>query len=115
MFGLRAAEGGLARNHTLSREEQFDQDFAFPDLDERVRTRLGEDGPRIVLAEPVAGPFGTDVRTFNLPAHLFRGKLPGKEEIEAARAEPAPAGGLLLHVGDHRLTYDRTGIRSGHA
>ena len=115
VFGLRAAEAGVARNHTLSREEQFDQDLAFPDLDERVRTRLGEDGPRIVLAEPVTGPFGTDVRTFNLPAHLFRGAHPGKEEIDAARAEPAPAGGLLLLVGGHRLAYDRTGIRSGHA
>ena len=115
VFGLGAAEAGVARNHTLSREEQFDQDLAFPDLDERVRTRLGEDGPRIVLAVPVTGPFGTDVRTFNLPAHLFRGKLPGKEEIEAARAEPAPAGGLLLQVGGHGLTYDRTGIQSRHA
>ncbi len=114
VFGLRAAKGGVARKNALTREEQFDEGLAFPDLDERVRTRLGEDGPRIVLADPVTGPFGTDVRTFNLPAHLFRGKLPGKEEIEAARAEPVP-GGLLLQVGGRGLTYDRTGIRSRHA
>ena len=111
VFGLRAAEGGVARNHALTREEPFDADLAFPDLDERVRTRLGEDGPRIVLANPVTGPFGTDVRTFNLPAHLFHGPLPGKEEIEATRAEPVPTGGLLLHIGGHRLTYDRTGVQ----
>ena len=59
----------------------------------------------------MTGPFGTRVQTFNLPAHLFRRALPGKEEIEAVRAEPAPAGSLTLHVGSHRLTYDRTGIR----
>ena len=89
--------------------------WLFPDLDEKVRTRLGEDGPRIVLADPVPGPFGTPVQTFNLPAHLFRGAQPGKEEIKAARAEPVPAGGLILKVGGLNLTYDRTGIRSGHA
>ena len=115
VFGLRAAEAGIARTHALSREEPFDEDLAFPDLDEKVRTRLGEDGPRIVLADPVPGPFGTPVQTFNLPAHLFRGAQPGKEEIKAARAKPVPAGGLILKVGGRNLTYDRTGIRSGHA
>ena len=55
VFGLRAAEAGIARTHALSREEPFDEDLAFPDLDEKVRTRLGEDGPRIVLADPVPG------------------------------------------------------------
>ena len=111
VFGLRTAEAGVARNHALTREESFDEALAFPDLDVRVRTRLGEDGPRIVLADPVTGPFGTDVQTFNLPAHLFRGKLPRKEDIETAHAEPAPTGGLLLQVGDLRLTYGRTGVQ----
>ena len=60
---------------------------------------------------PVPGPFGTPVQTFNLPAHLFRGTPPGKEEINAARVDPASAGGLILKVGGHRLIYDRTGIR----
>ena len=116
VFGLHAARAGVARNHALIRDEPFDEELVFPDLDEHVRTRLGEDGPRIVLADPVTGPFGADVQTFNLPAHLFRRKPPGKEEIEAARATPASAGSLvLLQVGDHRLTYDRTGIRSAHA
>ncbi|MXZ72929.1 MAG: CRISPR-associated helicase Cas3' [Acidobacteria bacterium] len=110
--GRRAAEAGVAKNHALTRNEPFDEDLVFFDLDEHVRTRLGEDGPRIVLAEPVIGPFGAAVQTFNLPAHLFRGKPPGKEEIEAARAVPAPEGGLVLQVGEHRLTYDRAGIRT---
>ena len=111
--GRRAAKGGVARNHALTRNEPFDDNLVFPDLDERVRTRLGEDGPRIVLAEPVTGPFGGYVRTFNLPAHLFRGGLPTKEQIAAARADPGPENGLLLRVGEHVLTYDRTGVRAG--
>ena len=115
VFGLHAAGAGVARNHALTRDEPFDENLVFPDLDEHVRTRLGEDGPRIVLPDPVAGPFGAGVQTFNLPTHLFRGRPPVKEEIEAAQAVPASAGSLVLQVGDHRLTYDRTGIRSGNA
>ena len=108
--GLAAAERQQARNHTLDRTNPFDE-LSFPDLDEEVRTRLGEDGPRIVLAEPVPGPFGAPVRTFNLPLHLFRagGGLPSKEEIEASRAEATPEG-LILHVGSHAFLYDRKGI-----
>ena len=111
VFGQSTAGAGVARNHALIRDEPFDESLMFPDLDEHVRTRLGEDGPRVVLAQPANGPFGTAVQTFNLPAYLFRGRLPGKEEIEAARAVPRPEGGLVLQVGEHRLTYDRTGIR----
>ena len=111
VFGARAARAGVARNHALTRDEPFDEDLVFPDLDEDVRTRLGEDGPRVVLANPVTGPFGAAVQSFNLPAHLFRGRPPGKEEIDAARAFPVPDGGLVLQVGEHELTYDRTGIR----
>ena len=111
VVGAGAARAGLARKHALTREEQFDEDLVFPDLDERVRTRLGEDGPRIVLPDPVTGPFGTGVQTFNLPAHLFRPAPPSTEDIEAARAEPAHAGALILSVGGHRLTYDRMGVR----
>ena len=110
--GQNAAETGVAINHALTRTEAFNEDLIFPDLDRKVRTRLGEDGPRIELVSPVPGPFGSDVGTFNLPAHLFRRGLPGKEEIEAAKAESAGPGNLVLTVGDHRLIYDRTGIRS---
>ncbi len=115
VVGVRAAGAGVARLHALTRDEPFDENLAFPDVDEQVRTRLGDDGPRIVLANPVTGPFGAPVRTFNLPAHLFRGKVPTKEEIESARTAPATGGGILLRIGEHELCYDRMGIRSARA
>ncbi len=112
VLGRGAAEAGVARQHALTREEDFDEDLIFPDpLDSKVRTRLGEDGPRIELTSPARGPFDGDVRTFNLPAHLFRPNVPGKEEIDGATAKLAESGALVLRVGDHRLHYDRTGIR----
>ena len=112
-YGFAAAERVLARGHLLDRAKPFDEALVFPDLDEKVRTRLGEDGPRIELAEPQPGPFGTVVRTFNLPAHLFSGSdrgLPSKDEINAAYVEPASEG-LILHVGGRVFQYDRLGVR----
>ena len=111
-FGLPAAEAGVARKHAFTRKEEFNEQFVFSDIDEDVRTRLGEDGPRIELAEPVPGPFGTPVRTFNLPAHMFRNGRPAKEDIQNARAEPRE-GGLTLYIGNYMLEYDRTGLRPG--
>lgn len=111
-FGLPAAEKGVAREHAFTRTEPFDERFVFPDPDENIRTRLGEDGPRITLPEPVPGPFGRRVQTFNLPAHMFRGSLPGRDEIEGAHAEVMPDG-LTLRIGDYRFRYDRTGVRHG--
>ena len=112
-YGFAAAERGVARRHLLDRSTPFDDQLVFPDLDEKVRTRLGEDGPRIELAKPQPGPFGVPVRTFNLPAHLFNGPsggLPSKEEIDAAYADRTPAG-IILHVAGRVFEYDRLGVQ----
>ena len=114
-WGFAAAERVLARGHLLDRTKPFDEELVFPDLDEKVRTRLGEDGPRIELEEPQPGPFGVRVRTFNLPAHLFSsggGDLPSTDEIDSAYARPASEG-LTLHVGERVFRYDRRGVRTG--
>ena len=110
--GFAAAERGLARKHVLDRSKRINIKSGFPDLDEKVRTRLGEDGPRIVLTEAVRGPFGRLVRTFNLPAHLFQdvGALLSKDAIDAAHADPTQDG-LVLHVGHQAFRYDRLGVR----
>ena len=111
VVGRVAAERQIARNHLLGRWENFSS-MDFPGNDEQVRTRLGDDGPRIQLAQPVTGPFGQGVTTFNVPAHMFRGRdgLPSGEEIETASADAVP-GGLVLTVGAYCFEYGRAGIR----
>lgn len=112
-FGFAAAERGVARRHLLDRSTPFNECFVFPDLDEKVRTRLGDDGPRIELAEPQPGPFGVAVRTFNLPAHFFMahgGGLPTKEEVEAAYVDRTSRG-LVLQVAGRGFEYDRCGVQ----
>ena len=110
--GRAMAERNVARLHVIDRGKPF-ADLEYLGRDEAVRTRLGEDGPRIKLLEPVMGPFGQRVRTFNLPRHMFRSGdgMPSKEEIEAAWAESSPDG-LILRVGSRSFRYDRAGIRA---
>lgn len=110
--GRHAAKDGIARRNALDRTKEFDDELEFTDDDEKIRTRLGDDGPRVVLTEPAPGPFGHEVETFNLPRHTFKGQLPTRDEIAAARAEPGPAQRtLLIQIGNYTLLYDRTGIR----
>ena len=108
--GTMAAERGIARGHVLDRARGF-ADITFPAAEEHVRTRLGDDGPRIVLRKPVRGPFGSPITTFSLPAHLFRGRdgMPSREEIEDAQAEMED-GCMILAVGSYRFRYGREGI-----
>lgn len=113
IHGLLAAERNLANRHVLDRINScFDSELRFPDdLDETVRTRLGDDGPRIVLDKSSNGPFGGPVRTFNLPSHLFGApsSLPSAQEISEACAVESD-NGLILQVGAHVFSYDQRGI-----
>ena len=110
-FGFAAAEELCARGHSLDRTALFNEALVFPDLDEEVRTRLGDDGPRFTLQDAAAGPFGEPVRTFNLPAHIFGGvqSTPSREELESAILESESAG-ATLRVGSHVFRYDRSGV-----
>lgn len=109
-IGRAAAEQLAAKAHLLDRGRRF-ADLEFPPPDERVRTRLGDDGPHIRLPEPVEGPFGMPVKTFNLPAHLFQipSGLPTRDEIESATLD-GTENGLALRVGSRTFRYDRGGI-----
>ena len=42
----------------LDREEPFDGKLRFPDADEKIMTRLGEEGAILELDPPPKGPFG---------------------------------------------------------
>ena len=75
----------------------------FPD-DEKIRTRLGEEGVRLTLPEGVTGPFGVEVRNLTLPPHWSRG-LSGEEEVEISSQSP-----LAMTVSDRSFAYDATGL-----
>lgn len=78
----------------------------FPD-DERIRTRLGEEGVILTLPEGTVGAFGVPITRLALPAHWSRG-LTGEE---VAGVEPGPP--IRVTVSDRLMTYGPEGLRQG--
>ncbi len=78
----------------------------FPD-DEKIRTRLGEEGVVLRLPEGLIGPFGSQIRSLALPAHWSRG-LTGKEAVTIASNKP-----LIMTVSDMMLSYGPSGVTLG--
>ena len=101
------AQGMVARLYTIDRHKRFDE-LAFPSDEERIRTRLGEEGARIMFAEPhPTGPFGEPVSEVVLPAHLSRGLLVDDAPI----VESTEVGWFTFAIGHRRFDYDRHGVR----
>jgi len=109
ILGRGCAEVSAAKAFSLDRACDFDSRIEFPQDDGHIRTRLGEDGPRIELDASIIGPFGNDVRTFNIPAHLFRNRLPSKDDIENATVQ-RDSNGVSLSVGQTCFTYSASGL-----
>ena len=109
VFAGKLAMETFAHLQALDRGKRFDE-LAFPKDEERIRTRLGEEGARIVFAEPLPiGPFGQAVEAIVLPAHWSRG-ISGEE---APVIMTSSEGSFTFAVGDGRFTYDRFGVRRG--
>jgi CRISPR-associated endonuclease/helicase Cas3 len=104
VVGAEIANRGMARNVLLPFQTPF-ADVRFPTDEERIRTRLGEEGARITFTEPVEGPFGESIGSLTLPAHWSHG-LQTCEPVCPSVCE----GVLTLTVGAKEFTYDRRGI-----
>ncbi|MDE0391470.1 MAG: CRISPR-associated helicase Cas3' [Rhodospirillales bacterium] len=102
--GAALAEGMIADLNSLDREERF-EDATFPDSDERIVTRLGEEGVVLTFDPPSVGPFGVQIERIALPARWSRGI--GKDEPVRVSADRE---GLVLSVGERRFRYSREGL-----
>lgn len=107
VVGKEIADIGAARNIMLPINREF-ADVQFPDNEENIRTRLGEEGARIAFDDPVIGPFGTMINGLILPAHWSHGLDTTKP------VKPTVTTGLLtVRVGDTMFTYNRSGLMKG--
>ena len=102
--GSSLAEGMIAKLNVLDRETDFGE-LHFPDLDERIMTRLGEEGVVLPLDPPPTGPFGFPVTRIALPARWSGGI--GKRDSVAIESVK---DGLILSVGKWRFRYSREGL-----
>ena len=103
-YGREVADAGAARRIGLPVDEPF-AEVRFVSDEEKIRTRLGAEGARIIFAEPVKGPFGAMISGVTLPAHWSRG-------VDTSQAVvPAMEGGTLCwSLGGAAFLYDRKGV-----
>ncbi|MDE0241382.1 MAG: CRISPR-associated helicase Cas3' [bacterium] len=102
--GSELAAGMIAGLNALDRNEPF-HDLQFPDSDERIVTRLGEEGIVLTLDPPHDGPFGHPIERIALPARWSRG-ISANDTVNVSACED----GLLLSIGGHQFRYTRAGL-----
>lgn len=78
----------------------------FPD-DERIRTRLGEEGAILQLPPGTVGAFGDPISRIALPAHWSHG-LSGEEEVAVDQGSS-----ICLTVSDMVFSYGPGGLERG--
>ena len=110
VVGKALAEMRTAGLVTLDRTLPFlDHDNevrCFPD-DEKIRTRLGEEGVILTLPEGTIGAFGAPVHRVALPAHWSQG-LTGEEMVQV---DPGPP--IRMTISDRVLRSGPLGLQYG--
>ncbi|TWB64423.1 CRISPR-associated helicase/endonuclease Cas3 [Nitrospirillum viridazoti] len=104
VIGLGMAQAGAGRMRLLQVNEPFG-DEPFPENEEKVRTRLGGEGIRLTLPNPIKGPFGETITALTLPAHWSA----GVDASGAVTVENAD-GGMRIGIGGRWFRYDRRGL-----
>lgn len=112
VMGGELADGLTARGAVVARDKSFcagNDDVVFGSMEERIRTRLGDEGIEIELAPPQQSPFGVgEVGCLIVP----RRWLPERWEDEAA--VPVRDGdGFVFGVGGRMFRYSRFGLQPG--
>jgi CRISPR-associated endonuclease/helicase Cas3 len=108
VLGSEFAKAGAATGIMIDRRTSFDE-CEFPDGgDERIRTRLGAEGARVVFTTPFpVSPFdGTAVTEVVLPAFMSLGIGPEDAIIVSDQS----ADGFKFSVGSRSFRYDRFGM-----
>ena len=104
--GTEAAARMVAKLSKLDRRTPFDASLRFPKSDERILTRLGEEGVVLPLDPPPIGPFGCSISRIALPAHWSRG-VSNEDAVAISEGEL----GLDFAVAGKRFRYARSGLQ----
>ena len=107
--GVTIAEGLTAGNAIIRRDCSFlDCEVAFGSVEERIRTRLGDEGVTVEFEPPPVSPFdrGLPIPQMSIPHHMARGLTPEKPVSTTPTAD-----GFEFLVGDANFRYDRLGLQ----
>ena len=106
--GTDIADSLHARHVVVKRDLSFlDEGVRFADVEERIRTRLGEEAVEVELIEPQRSPFGAaaPIARVAVPRHM----LPTTVPDEPVKPQPSERW-FGFSVGDRSFRYDRLGL-----
>ena len=108
--GEQIADGLTARGAIIWRDKSFftdNRDVLFGSLEERIRTRLGDERVDVVFDTPQRSPFGQPGAVEKVAMRLsWLGGAEVPESVEASAVE----SGLEFAIGSRRFIYDRLGL-----
>ena len=109
--GGQIADGLTAAGAILRRDKSFftdNRDILFGIDEERIRTRLGDEGIMVEFAPPARSPFDStrSIGSLTIPAHLLRG-----DYADGPISPLLTNGGFIFSIGEQRFQYDRLGLR----
>ena len=109
--GERIADGLTARGAVAPRDKSFfvdNREVLFGSMEERIRTRLGDERVDITFDAPQSSPFGQSGAIDKIAMSLrWLGDAPVPESVEASAVE----GGFEFAIGSRSFLYDRLGLR----
>ena len=113
--GERFADDLTARQVIVKRDKTFlEREVRFAsgvDVEERIRTRLGDENIEVELDPPPPSPFnGEEIETISIPLRWLDKN--DSSELEAVTVTPNKTyGGFEFAIGNRRFAYDRLGLR----
>ena len=111
--GERFADDLTARQVIVKRDKTFlEREVRFASgVEDRIRTRLGDDNMEVELDPPPPSPFnGAEISTISMPLRWLDKN--DSSEMEAVTVTPNKTdGGFEFAIGNRRFAYDRLGLR----
>ncbi len=105
--GSLGAMRGAAHINRLNWKVPWDEQDAWPEPGEKLRTRLGLDDRLATLAKPWMSPFGKALTDMKIPGWMADGAEPSDE---SATLVEATAGALRFRWAGRDFLYDRHGL-----
>ena len=115
MIGATLAGTLTARSALVHYDKSFfgedNREVVFGSDEERIRTRLGDEGVEVELDPPAPSPFGAeDITRLTIPHHLAP-HLNGEATDDQPVVPDPEDGGFTFRMGESGFRYDRLGLR----
>lgn len=111
VIGAGLADGLTARSAILRRDKSFYEDngeVVFGSIEERIRTRLGDEGIEVKFEPAPPSPFNAEkIARLTIPDHLLPQNIDSDDSVTPNLTD----GGFDFSISTQKFQYDRLGLR----